>query len=656
VTGPDPVDPVDPARACEPRADGILVGRGGASLALAGPRLLAKADGRGVHDVTVWGGGRIGGMRLPVPVPHEAEALVEPGRLTFAWPGHELSVTALQDAPAILLRHRGDGLRVAPQGGGGVPAGFEEEPPAVRRDEAEGWRVEAPWAVLRAYAPGAARDGRALRLPAGEAHAWLIAGEHEDEVEAALARLCADPAGVTAAHDAWVAELRDRFEVDDPELRSLVVHGLANALASRKELAGGVFAGHAAGHRYAEPARSYYRDGYWTVQALLPFAPERAVQQLRFLARGVDDEGRAPSAVIATSAAGMRAWRARRASDPELARSHPRNEVWWPDHADSPSLYVLLARDAAAWSGADELLREEVDGASHLTRMGWVADGLLRRRDARGLPQKPPHDRDWADNVFRGGAVTYDVALAYGALRAAADAWLGEDRARADAWREAAAGMRAAAETVLWDEAAGHFREFVQPDGRSPGTLAIDTLAALRFGLADEMQARASLGAVRARLETRNDARQPYGDWGVSCLRPGYPDWVPRRGKALFPYRYHNGSDWPYWDGVYAEQLLTRGDPGWRYPLLRWWSYGLARGRTTPVEYQSPPWGAGSAATGWSSMPAAAVLLGGFGLTPRGRPTRPPWGDSVLRDVTVGGRPATLVVQGHALEVRRHAE
>ena len=95
---------------------------------------------------------------------------------------------------------------------------------------------------------------------------------------------------------------------------------------------------------------------------------------------------------------------------------------------------------------------------------------------------------------------------------------------------------------------------------------------------------------------------------------------------------------------------------GWRYPLLRWWSYGLARGRTTPVEYQSPPWGAGSPATGWSSMPAAAVLLGGFGLTPRGRPIRPPWGDSVLRDVTVGGRPATLVVQGHALEVRRHAE
>ena len=645
--------------ACVARADGALEGRGGTVLALSGPRLLARADGCGVHDVVVWGGGRIGGVRFATPVPEEARAVVTPARLRFAWPGHELTITALQDAPAIEVTHRGADFALAPRGGGRAPAGWEDAPLARIRDEPDGWRVDAPWATLRVAAPGAIREDRRLLLPSGTARAWIVAGQDEDEVGPAVARLLRDGAEPGRAHDAWSDALHGRFEVDDPLLRSLVLHGLANALVARKELAGGRFAGHAAGHAYASPARSYYRDGYWTVQALLPIAPERALDQARLLARGVDEDGRAPSAVTATSEAGMRAWRARRAADPNLASDHPRDDLWWPDHADSPSLFVLLARDAVAWSGAPEALRDEVDGATLLERIGWVADGIVRSCDARGLPVKPSHDRDWADEVVRGGAVTYDVGLAYGALRAAADAWGAEARpgergGSVDAWRAAAARMREAADEALFDETRGHYREFMDPDGRDPGTLAIDTLTALRFGLADEGRARAVLAAIERRLETRHDATQPYGDWGVACLRPRYPDRVPRRGKALFPYRYHNGADWPYWDGVYAEQRLRRGMDGWRYPLTRWWEVGLEKGRTTPVEYASPPWPAGSPATGWSSMPAAAVLLGGYGLAPDRRPVRPPWGDSVLRDVLVGGRRATLTVRGHALEVHRH--
>lgn len=647
------------AGACVPRADGALEGRGRTRLALSGPRLLASADGRGVHDVVVWGGGRIGAVRFQAPVPEQARAVVTPARLRFAWPDHELTITALQDAPAIEVAHRGAGFALALRGGGRPPAGWEDGPPVRTRDEPDGWRVDAPWAAMRVLAPGATREDRRLVLPAGTARAWIVAGQDEDEVGAAAARLLRDGVAPGHAHDAWTDALRDRFEIDDPLLRSLVLHGLANALVARKELAGGRFAGHAAGHAYASPARSYYRDGYWTVQALLPLAPERAAEQLRLLARGVDEDGRAPSAVIATSAAGRTAWRARRAADPALASDHPRDDLWWPDHMDAPSLFVLLARDVAAWSGQPEALREEVDGATLLERIGWVADGIVRSCDARGLPVKPAHDRDWADEVVRGGAVTYDVGLAYGALRAAADAWSrvalpGEPGDRVDAWRAAAGRMREAADATLFDATRGHYREFVDADGRDPGTLAIDTLTALRFGLADEGRARAVLAAVERRLETRNDATQPYGDWGVACLRPRYPDRIPRRGKALFPFRYHNGADWPYWDGVYAEQRLRRGMDGWRYPLTRWWEVGLEQGRTTPVEYASPPWPAGSPATGWSSMPAAAVLLGGFGLGPDRRPVRPPWGDCVLRDVLAGGRRATLTVRGHALEVHRH--
>jgi len=644
------------AAACEPREDGALAGRGATTLALAGPRLLAHASGGGVRDVFVWGGGRIGGVRLQRPAPRDAQAVVEPGRLSFTWPGGAASVTALQELPAIELRLRGADLALAPHDVRMRPDGLTDGPgPRRRRDEA-GWRVDAPWATLRLWAPGSVWSDGALRLPAGDARAWIVAGQDPDEVDPVLATLRDDPDAPGRRHDAWIAELRDRFEVDDPLLRSLFVHGVANAQMARKELAGGAFAGYAAGHAYALPARSYYRDAYWTLQALLPLEPQRAADQLRLLAPGIEPDGTAPSAVVRTSPAGMRAWRARRASDPSLAHDHPSDDAWWPDHVDAPSLFVLLARDAVAWTGRPELLDDDVAGVTLRDRIGWIADGIVRGSDARGLPVKPRHDRDWADNVFRSGAVTYDVGLAYGALRAAAEAWTGVRPERAQGWREASERMREAATSVLWDDARGHYREFVEPGGREPGTLAIDTLTALRFGLADEGQARDTLAAIRARLETRHDASQPFGDWGVSCLRPGYPSWVRRRGKARFPYRYHDGGDWPYWDGVYAEQRLLRGMEGWRYPLTRWWEVGLAHGRTTPTEHQSPPWPAGSPATGWSSMPAAAVLSGGYGLRPNRRPIRPPWGDSVLRNVLVDGRRTTLVTRGHALEVHRHDE
>ncbi len=651
------------AGALTPRADGALVGRGDARLALAGPRLLARADARGIHDVTVWGGGRIGGVRLAPAVPERAEATILPARLRFAWDAGEVTIDALQDRPVVALHAHGAGLALVPSDVRTAPDGLQDGPGARRRRCEDGWRVDAPWAAARLWAPGAYWEDRMLRLPSGEARAWFVAGQDEDEVDAALADLRADPEAAARAHDAWTSGLVDRFEVDDPLLRTMVVHGLANAFVARKELAGGVFAGHAAGHAYAAPARSYYRDAYWTLQALLPIAPERALDQLRLLARGVGPDGRAPSAVVATSPAGMRAWRARRAADPTLAADHPEDDLWWPDHADAPSFFVLLARDALAWArpgpGARaEALREEVDGASLARRIGWAADGIVRRCDARGLPIEPENDRDWADNVVRHGVVAYDVGLAYGALRAAAELLEGGGAPSADAraatWRSAAARMRDAAMEVLWDDAAGRFREFVLPDGREPRTTAIDALTLVRFGLAEEATARRVLDTAARELETRTWKGERYRDWGVACLRPTYPAWVARRGKARFPLRYHDGAEWPYWSGVDAEQRLRRDLDGWRYPLTRWWEVGLARGLSTPVEYHSPPWPPGSPATGWSSMPTAAVLLGGYGLRPEGRPVRPPWGDATLRGVRVGGRPADLIVRGHALEVRRH--
>jgi len=80
------------------------------------------------------------------------------------------------------------------------------------------------------------------------------------------------------------------------------------------------------------------------------------------------------------------------------------------------------------------------------------------------------------------------------------------------------------------------------------------------------------------------------------------------RGKSAFPYRYHNGSDWPWLDGLYAGERLARGLGGWRYPLTRWWESALEAGWAGAVEYFSPRYGRGSLLQGWSSLPAAIAL------------------------------------------------
>ena len=116
------------------------------------------------------------------------------------------------------------------------------------------------------------------------------------------------------------------------------------------------------------------------------------------------------------------------------------------------------------------------------------------------------------------------------------------------------------------------------------------------------------LEAVRRRLETRHNTDQPYGDWGMMCAYPPFKHRADTHSKSSFAFRYHNGSDWPWLDGVYAEERLRRGLPGWRYPMVRWWEICLEKGWMGAVEYFSPPWGRGSLLQGWSAMPAAVAL------------------------------------------------
>ena len=630
--------------ALSPRPDGALTGRGEVTLALTGERLQARIGRDGLRELVVWGSGSAADVRFEPPLPLAASLHVTPNRIRLDWHDGWLQVSALPRLPALVLRGCGalPTLRlVTPRR---VPPGFGG---AARRFAlADGWCVASDWTHTLVRSAGGASLGRG-RTHFGEAGVAVVAaGAHAGEAAEAAEAVLVDPTASEGELDAYQLRLREVLELPDPELQSLVLHGLHAAFSARKTLADGRFAGFAAGVGYAMPARSYYRDSYWTLQALLPLVPTLAREQLMALARGVQPSGEAPSGVVIASAAGERTWRAQRAADPALARDHPLDAAWWPDHADAPLFFVLLACEVAAWTEDPELLAYEVDGLSLDARVKAVLERADALTDADGLPLKPPHDRDWADNVFRGGVVTYQVGLYHGALTRVAALIEGRDPARAARYRARAQALRRAARRTLWRDELGHFVEFREPNGRAEAHLAIDTLTALRYGLADDAQAERVLGAMRLRLETRHNRTQPYGDWGVMSVFPPYAGWVRRRGKSCFAYRYHNGGDWPYWDGVYAEQRLRRDLPGWRYPLTRWWTYGLQQGWATPVEYYAPPFARGSPSNAWSAMPVAAMLLGGFALTPSGGVRAPAWGASVLRRTLADGRRQRVIVHG----------
>ena len=106
---------------------------------------------------------------------------------------------------------------------------------------------------------------------------------------------------------------------------------------------------------------------------------------------------------------------------------------------------------------------------------------------------------------------------------------------------------------------------------------SLDSLTLTRYDAVPDHKAERLLRAMQATLESRHNTEQPYGDWGVLCAYPPFKRARDVRAKTAFAFRYHNGSDWPYLDGLYAEERLRRGLGGARYALTRWWEY-LPRG------------------------------------------------------------------------------
>jgi hypothetical protein len=527
-----------------PRPDGLIDADALPAFPLMAPRLQGELTPDGALRLAIWGAGDVGSLRIEGL---EGPFVAAPNRLTGKG---RCGLWVAQSAPALAIK----GAR----------------PEKVRHFDAGRMLVE--------------------QRPDG----WLIAAGM-DGAEAGRG-ITLDIAQVVREADDYAARC-DLMPAAEPLLRSMVMQGAHAGLSSVRAYPGGHFAGLAAGLAYSSPPRTYYRDGYWTLPLLSRVAPQVVADQIDLLATCVQADGEAPSGVIVQGphAASFEVYRL---AEPTLA--HWRPGEWWSDHFDSPLFFVIAVGEHVAATGdSDMALR-------HWPKLLAVFHRYLALRGPEGLPVKPRNDRDWADNVYRQGLVSYDLGLWVGAL---------DVLARLGGTLDAEVAAQAAAEAVAARGAIdrllrrdGAFVDYLRSDGWAEPHLALDALTLLRFDAVDDAAAITMLELAHTRLESRRNADQPYGDFGMLCVWPPFRDRGALRAKSAFPYRYHNGGDWPWLDGLYADERLRRGLGGWRYPLLRWWEICLERGWAGAIEHFSTPFGRGSLLQAWSSHPAAVAL------------------------------------------------
>ncbi|MEZ2126643.1 GH116 family glycosyl hydrolase [Sinorhizobium sp. CB9] len=557
-----------------PLPDGQLRSETPVLLPFMAPRLQGDCRPEGRLELSLWGAGKLANLSFAgwgapfIYAPNRIEA--EGGGLYVA-----------QSAPALFLK--GAKLRtLVPSQRCAWWGSVAKRKPVERQGNRRIARTE--WGVVIVE-----------QRPDG---ILVTAGATLDEAQRAFT---VDPAKVIEEAHGYVARC-DAMPQAEPLMRSMISQSLHAAFSSIRRDEHGAFAGLAAGQAYSAPARTYYRDGYWTLQALLDREPDAVRAQIDLLARGIQPDGEAPSGVILTGPAQAEEWEKVRQSHPRIKIEHLRPGDWWSDHFDSPLFFILTIGDYIRKTGDQTPLSLYWDKVVTIFNRYCGFDEA-----GNGLPVKPRNDRDWADNVYRHGYVAYDIGLWIGALDVIAEHGAAVDQAIASRATAVAEKARASLDEALLQPSGiyadyGTKRDFVEDH------LTLDSLTLLRFRAVSPERAREVLAKVQKILESRNNADQPYGDWGVLCAFPPFKRPKDTREKSYFAYRYHNGSDWPYLSGLYAEQRLAYGLDGAGYPLLRWWQTCLEQGWMGAVEYFSPPWGRGSLLQGWSSMPAAAAL------------------------------------------------
>lgn len=388
-------------------------------------------------------------------------------------------------------------------------------------------------------------------------------------------------------------ELRSLIETSDEKLKALFISCMNCCLSSYKEIGETGFKGFFAGINYQKPARTYFRDGYWTVQAALPFYPELIRNEIVTLAKGVSPDGRCPSAVI---------------SSKDI-------EDFWSDHYDSPSFFAMMTYDYLCYTGDTTILNEDIRGKKLVDVIKLCIGRLIDNSDENHLIYKQKYSRrDWADNVYREGYVTYDEALYCRALFCLGSILKDIDKDESEKYLNEFEECKKSINKFLWNSSKGYYNnyaseEYVEDD------LSLDTIVTVLYGIADENQTESILNKCEELLESKNNNAQQYGDWGVLCLFPFFKYKEHAVQKSSYEFRYHNGGDWPYLDGLYAQaEMINNKD--YIYALTRWFDYSMENGWFTPVEYYAPIYKKGSNLQAWSSVPAAALVIGGYNFVP----------------------------------------
>lgn len=379
--------------------------------------------------------------------------------------------------------------------------------------------------------------------------------------------------------DEYIDSLKCPVDLKDEFLKAYYKSLLNTSLSNYKEL--NKFKGFLAGLVYQFPARTYYRDAYWTVLSVLPVRPELVRNEIITLANGINSKGECPSAV----------------------KFNFKN--YWGNHYDSPSFFVMMLYDYIAHTNDKSILNEAVACGTVLDSARLVLDRLYEEVEvSTGLLLKggPYNRRDWCDNVFRSTYCTYDEVLYCRALYCLSEIYALSDDQLSRKYAVMHEQVKKSINDLLWDEEKGWYINYKSEDFVEDN-LSIDTVVAALFKVAPEDRAKRMLQNMEKYLESKNNTEQAAGDFGTLAVYPFYKNIQDIVQKSSLPYYYHNGGDWPYLSCVYSYAKLMYG-MDYMYPLTRWFTYNIEKGNYTPIEFFSPFHKDGSLLQAWSSTGA----------------------------------------------------
>jgi len=233
---------------------------------------------------------------------------------------------------------------------------------------------------------------------------------------------------------------------------------------------------------------------------------------------------------------------------------------------DGTPRWVIALRDYVAYSGDRTIVRElypnvtaSIEGA--LAR--WTdRDGYLVHADNETWmdARREPDHASYSPRATRANDIQ---ALWYQQLRAGAEfARAMGDTAHAAAWTRAAERVRAAFARDFVDASTARIADHLDARGRPDHTLRPNLLFALDMVPDADVAARATRRAWEALVYP----------WGVSTLAASDTFFHPYHLAWEHYHKdeaYHNGTVWPWLNGIAMQRMIERGQTDLAWPLFR---------------------------------------------------------------------------------------